>query len=159
MELSRNLNSLSVGNRTIDSEHQKLGTNINDIGQLLLVNHVVALSVAIKMLTDSLEEYFSVEESIAKAANFDFTKHKLAHQTLLDNFKLITDKLISQNIKLSEIERKVCIDSLYELLIRHIKCDSKSFKLVLDAYLYDFRSSESEVPPALRGCGWVLQVN
>jgi len=159
MQFPEYYNSLSVGNRSIDSEHQKLSAIINDISQLILVNHTVALSVAIKMLADCLHECFFVEENIAQAVNFDFTKHKLTHQALLNNFRAITDKLISQNGNLSKLERKVCIDSLNELLIKHIKNDSKPLKEVLDTHLYDFKPPELEAPKVKCGYGWVLQEN
>ena len=159
MQFSGNLNLLSIGNRAIDSEHQKISAIINDISQLILVNHIVALSVAIKMLADRLQEYFFIEEKIARSVKVDFTKHRLAHQALLNNFRVITDKLINQNGKLSSLERKVCIDSMNELLIQHIKSDSKQLKEVLDTHLYDFKPAESEKSQVMRGCGWVLQVN
>jgi len=159
MQFSGNFNSLSVGNRTIDSEHQKISAIVNDISQLILVDHIVALSVAVKMLADCLQEYFWIEENFAQAVNFDFTKHRLAHQALLNNFRVITDKIISQNGKFSKLERKVYTDSLNELLIQHIKVDSKSLKVVLDTCFYDFKPPESEAPQVKRGCGWVLQVN
>ena len=139
MQFSVNYRSLSVGNKIIDTEHQKLASIINDIAQLLLVNHIVALSVAIKILNDSLRDYFVIEENIAQAVNFDFTQHRLAHQTLLNNFHAITNKLMSQNGKYSKLERKDCIDSLNGFLIQHIQEDSKPLKIVLGTHLYDFK--------------------
>lgn len=139
MLFSTNHGSLSVGNRILDSEHQKLEGIINDIGQLILVNHVDALLEAFKLQNDILRTYFVVEENIALAVNFDFAKHRLAHQNLLNKFQLIKDKLMSQNCKWSMLERKDCIDSLNGCLIQHIKEDSKPLKIVLDTYLYDFK--------------------
>jgi hypothetical protein len=49
---------------------------------LITVKSDVALSVACKLLSDSLPDYFAVEESIAQALNFDFTQHRQAHQNL-----------------------------------------------------------------------------
>jgi len=151
MQFSGGFNSLSVGNRTIDSEHHKLIDIVNDISQLILVDHMVALSVAIKMLTDHLQEYFLIEEYIAQAVKFDFTKHRLAHQALSNKFQVITDRVINQNGKLSKLERKVCIDSLNEILTHHIKFDSKPLKEILDTYLYDFSPIESQIPHVMRG--------
>ena len=130
--------SLSVGNRIIDSEHQKLGDIINDIGQLMLVNHDVALSVAIKTLTDALSHYFVVEENVAKAVNFDFAEHSLAHQKIFDEFQVITHKLMEQYRKQSRIDRKLFIDAMNNCLVRHVQEDSKPFTVVMGKYLYDF---------------------
>lgn len=139
MQFSTNLNSLSVGNRIIDSEHKKLGGIITDIGQLILVNHVVAVEAAIRMLNDGLRYYFAVEEDIAQAVNFDFAQHRLAHITFLNKFQDITDKFMSLDGKWSKLERNDFIDSLNGLLIQHIQEDSKPLKIVLDTYLYDFK--------------------
>jgi hypothetical protein len=112
---------------------------INDMAQLIFINHDVALSVALKLLNDGLREYFSVEESIAHAVNFDFTDHRLAHRKLLDDIKHITNRIMNHNAKWSGPERKDTIKSLNDSLIQHIKVDSMPFKLVLDTYPYDFK--------------------
>jgi len=128
--------SLSVGNRLIDSEHQKISCMVKDIDQLILVKHFVALSAAIKKLIDYLPEYFLVEENIAKAVKFDFTKHRLAHQELLNNYRVITDNIIIQDGKLSKLERKSYIDSLNNILIEHIVFSSCSDGLYCSKYIY-----------------------
>ena len=152
MQYPKNPKSLSVGNRVIDHEHQKLENIIKDIGQLILVSQFSVLSEAVKALQNSLCEYFVIEENIAHAANFDFAEHNLAHQKLWGGFGVVTDKLINQNGKLSDLERKVCMDSLSSLLIRHIESESKSLKLVLDTYLYEFNPPQNKP----RGVGWVI---
>lgn len=143
MDFSIHNNSLSVGNRVIDFEHQVLNGLINDIGQLMLVNHDVALLAAIRMLHDSLHRYFVVEERIAEAVGFDFAKHRSAHQKLFDNYRVITDKIISSAGKYSKFERKEFCDSLSDLLIQHIREDSKPLKIVLDTHLYDLKAVTS----------------
>jgi len=139
MQIPPNSGLSSVGNRTIDSEHHKLAGMINDIGQLVHLDHVVALSVAIKLLNDGLREYFSVEENIAHAVNFDFSYHKQAHQKLLNEINHITNKITGQNDKKLNLERKNSIKSLNDLLIQHIMVDSKPFKMVLESHSYDFK--------------------
>jgi len=116
---------------------------IDDIEQLIFLNHGVALSVALKLLNNGLRDYFEVEENIAHAVDFDFAKHRLAHQYLSNEIKLITSKILSQNDKWSSLERKSSIKSLYDCLIQHIKVDSRPFKIVLDTYLYDFKPGGS----------------
>jgi hemerythrin-like metal-binding protein len=139
MQFPPSPNSSSVGNRIIDSEHKKLFGMINDIAQLINLNHGVALSVAIKLLNDSLHEYFEVEENIAHAVNFDFANHRMAHKKLSNEIKSITSKILSQNSKWSSLERKESIKSLNDRLSQHIKVDSRPLKIVLDTHLYDFK--------------------
>jgi hypothetical protein len=50
---------------------------------------------------------------------------------------------MSQNDKWSSLERKDCITSLNDCLIKHIKVDSKPFKTVLSTYSYDFKPGGS----------------
>lgn len=139
MIFSTSLKPFSVGNRIIDSEHQQLVNVINDIGQLILVNHAEALSEAFNILDNMLRTYFVVEESVALAVKFDFARHRLAHQDLLKNFQTIRARLMNQDCKWSTSERKDGVDSLNQYLIQHITEDSKPLKIVLDTYLYDFQ--------------------
>ena len=151
MQLSKHINLLSVGNRIIDSEHQILDGLIFDIGQLIMVNHNVALSIVIRMLHENLHHYFAVEESIAQAVGFNFTNHRLIHQTLSDNCRAITDKFTNQIGEHSNIERLDFINSLNDLLTQHIRVDSKPFKKVLDTYLYDLKPLHDFKPNRTHG--------
>jgi len=151
VKLSKHINLPSVGNRIIDSEHQILDGLIFDIGQLIMVNHNVALSVAIRMLHENLHLYFAVEESIAQAAGFNFTNHRLIHQTMSNNCRAITDKFTNQIGKHSNIERLDFINSLSDLLVQHIKVGSKPFKKILDTYLYDFKPLHDFKPNHTQG--------
>jgi hemerythrin-like metal-binding protein len=138
MPYSSKYSSLSIGNRIIDSEHKKLSGVINEMSNLILVNHVVALSVQFKILNDCLRNYFLVEERIARAAGFDFTQHRLAHQLLLYKCQSVKEKLMTHTGNWSTLERKECIESLNDSLIQHVKWDSKPLKKVLDTLSYDF---------------------
>ena len=135
----RNFGPLSVGNRIIDSEHRNLLVKIEDIAHLITARNDVALSVACKLLGDSLQNYFAVEESIAKALNFDFTQHRLAHQNLSNQCQLINNKLLKLNDLHAFFDRKDCIDAMNYCFIYHIEEDSKAFKVILDENIYDFQ--------------------
>ena len=139
MQVSAIINSHSVGNRIVDSQIQILDGLIYDIDHLILVNHVVALSVAIKLLHESLHHYFVVEENIAQAVGFNFTKHRVAHQRLSNDFLAITDKFTSQPEKHSKIEKREFVDSLRDSLNQHIEVDSKPLKIVLEKHFYDLK--------------------
>lgn len=131
----------SVGNRIIDSAHREILGMVNEIVRLIVVRDAAALLEAFELLENCLCAYFSIEEQVAQAANFDFTQHKLAHQFLLNEFKRTKDELMSKNGVWSEFEEKGYINSLKNYLIRHIKDDGKPLKMVLDTHYYDFNPS------------------
>lgn len=89
---------LSVGNRAIDSEHQKLQDTINKIASNINALEVAGLSETFSLLAETfllleqgLHTYFAVEESIAEALHFDFAQHRLAHQRLLKVVRRMRD--------------------------------------------------------------------
>ena len=132
------LKIFSVGNRIIDSEHRKLHAQINGIAGLIAAGNVGALPDAFGQLENNFHTYFGVEENIARAVNFDFAQHRLAHQRLLNEIYSIKDELIARNGQWSKAEEKNYIDSLWYSFIQHVKDDGKSLKAVMDTYLYDF---------------------
>ena len=130
---------LSVGNRVLDSEHKKLFNIINEATRLITDKNIAALVGTFELLEDSLCAYFAAEENIAQAVDFDFTQHRLAHQDLLNEFRLLKNELINKNGAWSKYHEKNYIDSLRDCLIQHIKEDAKPFRIVLDTHLYDFK--------------------
>lgn len=129
---------LSIGNRTLDSEHKKLHNIISRIAYYIVARDVVALSEAFDLLENCLCAYFVVEENIARAVNFDFAQHKLAHQHLLHEFQRIRDELTVKNGRWSDDEGESYVYSVLDHLIQHIKKDGRPLKIVLDTCLYDF---------------------
>lgn len=129
---------LSVGNRTLDSEHKKLHGIINKITQSIVDRNVAALPEVFDLLEDYLRSYFVVEENIARAINFDFAQHKLAHQNLLSEFQGIRDELAVKNGLWSDEKGRDYAHSLMACLVQHIKKDGKPLKIILDTCLYDF---------------------
>lgn len=130
---------LSVGNRVIDSEHEKIHTLIDTIASLIRAGEVAALTEAFELLENSLHTYFAVEENIAEALHFDFTQHRLAHQHFLESLRRIRDVMMCKAGMWSESEEKGYIGSLKACLIRHIKEDGKPLKAVLNTQFYDFK--------------------
>lgn len=129
---------LSIGNRTLDSEHKKLHNIISRIAYYIVARDVVALSAAFDLLESCLCAYFVVEENIAQAINFDFAQHKLAHQHLLKEFQHIRNELTIKNGRWSDDEGESYAHSVLDHLIQHIKKDGRPLKIVLDTCLYDF---------------------
>jgi len=136
MEFSK---ELSIGNRVLDSEHRKLNRIINDIIRLMAARDVAAVFAAFELLENSLYVYFTIEEEIALAINFDFAQHKLAHQKLLGEFKRIKDELRISNGMRHRFEENGYIDSLKTCLLKHIKEDARSLKILLETNFYDFK--------------------
>ena len=130
---------LSVGNRIIDAEHKNLHGIIDGIAGLIEARDIVTLHEAFELLENRLHAYFSVEENIAQAVNFDFTQHKLAHQHLLNEFQRIKHGLMAKSGLWTKLEKAGHINSLRKCLTRHITEDGKPLKIVLSNYLYDFK--------------------
>ncbi|MDO8465163.1 MAG: hemerythrin domain-containing protein [Gallionella sp.] len=129
---------LSVGNRIIDSAHKEVFGMIDRIAHSIMARDIAALPEAFDLLENCLCVYFSVEENIAQAAHFDFTKHRLAHQNLLNEFQRMKNWLMEKNGAWSRFEEEGCIDSLKNCLVRHIKEDEEPLKIVLNTHFYDF---------------------
>jgi len=123
---------LSAGNRILDSEHTKLLDIVNGIVCTIITKDLDAMSEAFDLLENCLCDYFALEENIARAANFDFTQHRLAHQNLLNKFLRMKEELMVRNdIFLSKADEKDYIDSLRNCLIHHIQLDTKPLKIIL----------------------------
>lgn len=129
---------LSVGNRAIDSAHKEVFGVIKRITHQIVAKDVTAISEAFDLLENCLCACFAVEENIAQAVGLDFTGHRLTHQDLSNEFQRIKNWLMEKNGMWSEFEEKGCIDSLKNCLIRHIKEEGKSLKVVLETHFYDF---------------------
>src|SRR5574340_548530 len=116
---------LSIGNRTLDSEHKKLHNVIIRIAYTIVAKDVAALLETFDLLENCLSVYFVVEENIAQAVNFDFAQHKLAHQHLLHEFQRIRNELTVKNGSWSDDEGKNYAHLLMYYLIQHIKKDGR----------------------------------
>ena len=130
---------LSVGNRVLDSKHNNLYSMINKVAYLIATRNMAALLEAFDLLENCLCDYFSVEESIARAIDFDFTRHELAHRQLLGRYKQIKAELIAKNGTWTKFEENGYIESMKSYLRWHIKEDGKPLKAVLETHYYDFK--------------------
>lgn len=135
-------NELSVGNRIIDSEHKNLHTIIMVIERSIDSENLEVLLEAFDLFEKDLCAYFVVEENIARALNFDFNQHKLAHREILNKFKRIKDELMAKNSIGSILKEDDLIFILKECLIQHINVDGSLFKAVLSTQLYDFKPGD-----------------
>jgi len=131
-------NQLSVGNRLIDSAHEDILGKLNRIGHLVGTGDRAALPEALKLLEECLHACFEVEERIAQAINFDFSRHKLAHQHLLNDFQRKAKILTTQGDAWDEEEGNAFVTHLVKSVIQHIKMEGMVMKPVLDTHYYDF---------------------
>lgn len=145
-------NELSVGNRVIDYAHKEVLRIINRIVHSVVAGDVADLSEAFQLLEKSLCICFITEENIAQALGFDFTKHRQAHQSLLNEFRRIKFELMAKNGKWSKFEEKCYVDSLSYCLIKHVKEDGKPLKIVLETNFYDFYPDCANNTSTLHGC-------
>ncbi|MGC2167429.1 MAG: hypothetical protein WA632_15605 [Gallionella sp.] len=143
MPYTSKLSSLSIGNKIIDAEHRALNGIVDDLTQMIMFNHDVAVKVSFNLLYDRLRDYSAKEAELARAVNFAFATHHQAHQHLLQQIRMIQDRLENQKGFRSQLERKNCIEALKACLLQHISVESKEIKKVLDTYPYDFNPVSS----------------
>ena len=130
---------MSVGNRVIDSAHKELLGMVNRISYMVRVKDCPAISEEFKLLEDRLCAYFTVEENIARMAEFSFARHKLAHQNMLDQFQRARDKLAAMKGVWPEDEGEKHIFVLRDRLVNHFTEESAQLKVVLDTHYYDLK--------------------
>jgi hemerythrin-like metal-binding protein len=132
---------LSIGNKIIDSAHEKILNMVNRIEYLIKVRDCHALSERFNLLEDYLSDYFLIEEGIAQAINFPFTQHDVAHQYLLNKVQQTKNELVANNGMWSDTTAKHYSKLLRDCLSKHIKVESKPIKIMLVNRFYDFRPS------------------
>lgn len=130
---------LSICNRAIDSEHQRVHGLIEQIASSIKSRNVAALLETFTLLKDCLSTYFLVEENIAQAVGFDFKQHKKYHQNLLFKFQMIQSDLLSKIQELKEDEEHAYIKSLGDCLELHVLLESKPLEFALREHFYDFK--------------------
>lgn len=130
--------NLTLSNKILDSRHKELFDIIDWMPHLIDVEDVATLVQAFEVLMDRLRLCFNVEEKIALAVDFDFNRHNIIHQNLLDEYMRTEDELMAKYDALPKSEAKKYIDSLRNSLVQHIRMDGEPLKLVLGTYSYDF---------------------
>lgn len=128
--------NLSIGNRILDSEHKKLYGMLSEMAHSIEAKNVAGLPEVFERLESCLGAYFAAEERIARAVDFDFAQHRLAHQQLLDEMRRMRNEVAAGNCICPDGESYACC--LMNCLIRHIREDSRPLRIVLDTCLYGF---------------------
>lgn len=130
---------LSVGNATIDSEHQKLLQMINDVENAIRAKDRSNLPDLFKQLEAYVSLHFSDEEKIARAIKFDFAHNKHEHQYVKKELRTMRDELVANGGSWSESVSEYYSCFLGEWMIQHIIQEDMLMKPVLQTYPYDFR--------------------
>jgi len=132
---------MSIGNRIIDSAHEKILDMINRIEHLIKECDCHALTKTFNLLEEHLSDYFLVEEGIARAINFSFAEHDIAHQNLLKKIQQSKNDLVASNGTWSNATAKHHSNLLRDCLSTHIKVESEPIKIMLVTRFYDFKPS------------------
>jgi len=130
---------MSIGNRIIDSAHEKILDMINRIEHFITIGDCHALSKTFNLLEDHLSDYFLVEEGIAQAINFPFADHNIAHQNLLNKVQQSKNDLVASNGMWSNTTAKHYSNLLSDSLSTHIEVESEQIKIMLATRFYDFK--------------------
>lgn len=130
---------LSVGNSIIDAEHRNLFSMVDSLATIIETRDYPAVAQEYELLENWLIVHFENEERIAQTVNFDFARHKLAHQSLLKELQRLTDELAVKNGAWSDAEVKSYFQFLHELLIEHVVNEDMNMKSALQNYSYDFK--------------------
>jgi len=88
---------MSVGNAAIDSDHKNLIDIVNDIISAIRARDSVTLPQAFARLEHCLCVHFEIEEKIAQAVNFDFSRYKQEQQYALRELQHLRDELVAKS--------------------------------------------------------------
>lgn len=133
---------MSVGNQSIDTEHQTLLNMVNDIERAISKRDSAALAQAFKLFEEAVHNHFRNEASIAQAINYPFDEHTFEHQYVLNELQSMRVELISNEGKWSESAVEHYYGFLSQWTTEHIHEDDMKMKALLETYPYDFK------PPA-----------
>lgn len=130
---------LSVGNEIIDAEHRDLIGMVNGVARAIWARDCHALAQAFELLEGWLYIHFANEEKIARAVNFDFSRHKPAQQYSLMELQHMREELIAKDGLLSDDAVDHFTRSLKNWVIDgHIINLDMLMKPALQAYDYEF---------------------
>jgi len=115
------INDCSAGNEALVSGHKEILNLIFRISYLIGKRDCAALSATFEMLENRLRAYFEAEEKSAQSSSHDFTRHKLEHQSLLEDFQRIRNVLEAKQCRWTGGEESVFTSSWVKSFVQHIK--------------------------------------
>jgi hemerythrin-like metal-binding protein len=129
---------MSVGNRIIDAEHEKIFSLVNKVEQAFRSREADALSRVFAQFEETVAAHFSNQARIAEAIDHPFEEHHLEHQYVLSEFQAIKADLLSKDGTWSESAAEYYYSFLSEWATAHIGMDDMKLKAKLETYPYDF---------------------
>ncbi len=135
---------MSVGNESIDTEHQALLNMVNDIEHSIGTRNWAALLHSFKLFEESVRIHFRNEARIAQAIKHPFEEHLIEHQYVLGELQTMRNELISNEGRWSESAVEHYYGFLSEWTTMHIGEDDMRMKTILDTYPYDFKPPQSQ---------------
>lgn len=132
---------LSVGNAVVDSDHKKLIGMIDGIADVTKERDSSALLRELELFNCCLNYHSMKEEQFARALDFPFGMHKVAHQNMQAEIDLTIYEL-----KKNSVATLFVMDDyaqfLRDCLIKHITEEDMLMKTALQTYPYDFNIGE-----------------
>jgi hemerythrin-like metal-binding protein len=129
---------MSVGNKIIDAEHEKIFSLVNKVEHAFRTRETDALSRLFVQFEETVAIHFNNQARIADAINHPFEEHHLEHQYVLSEFQAIKTDLLSRNGSWSESAAEYYCSFLCEWATAHIGMDDMKLKAKLENYPYDF---------------------
>lgn len=134
--------SLSVGNATLDAEHQHIIKLVNEVDRAISTKNIPRFADALERLEIATRQHFSNEAKIAQAISYRFDHHNLEHQYIMKEMLLIKEELAAQQGKWSESIAEHYFQFLSTWAIDHIDHDDMKMKASLETYPYDFKPDD-----------------
>ena len=114
-------NDCSAGSEELVSGHKEILNLIFRISYLIGKRDCAALPATFEMLENRLHAYFEAEEKSAQSGSHDFTRHKLEHKSLLEDFQRIRNMLEAKQCRWADGEENVFTNSWVKCFVQHIK--------------------------------------
>jgi hemerythrin len=130
---------MSVGNKTLDSEHKNLLNLVREVDRAIRAKETVRFAETIHHLKDATRKHFDNETKIALAIKYNFDVHQLEHQYILKEMQTLEDELASCHDQWSESIVEHYFQFLSNWAIDHINEDDMKMKALLESRPYDFK--------------------
>ena len=130
---------LSVGNATLDSEHQAIFKLVNEVDRAIKAKDSARFAETLKRLEDATRMHFGSEARIAQAINYRFDHHDLEHQYILKEMRVIEEEMAARHGLWSESVAEHYYQFLSTWATEHISQDDMKMKAILETYSYDFK--------------------
>lgn len=133
---------MSVGNGTLDSEHQAIIRLVNEVDRAIKAKDSARFAETLKRLEDATRTHFGNEAKIAQAINYRFDHHHLEHQYILKEMQVIEEEVASMHGLWSESVAEHYYQFLSAWATEHISQDDMKMKAFLENHPYDFKPDD-----------------